>query len=133
MKENNQLPPADPIDLPLNEYYDEYVDEYGEEGLMDVLAESGADEDRLPDRKRTVFKPRERKPSFLRTLPAAAASFWACLASRRAALMSSLSPLANEGASTTSAAAQSVMILFMRFCCLLYDGFFSAAGFSPAS
>ena len=65
MKENNHLPPADPIDLPLNEYYDEYVDEYGEEGLMDVLAESGADEDRLPGRKRTVFKPRERKPSFL--------------------------------------------------------------------
>ena len=63
MKEKNQSQKADPIDLPLNEYYDEYVDEYGEEGLLDVLAESGRDGDEL--HKKTIFKPRERKPSFL--------------------------------------------------------------------
>ena len=62
MKKNNQPPQAEPIDLPLNEYYDEYVDEYGEEGLLDVLAESGYDGEDLSPRKRTVFKPRERKP-----------------------------------------------------------------------
>lgn len=63
MKEKNHSQKADPIDLPLNEYYDEYVDEYGEEGLLDVLAESGRDGDEL--NKKTIFKPRERKPSFL--------------------------------------------------------------------
>ncbi len=60
MKKENE-PSGAQVDLPLDEYYDEYVAEYGEEGLWDVLPEaSGA----IPQRK-TLFKPRERKPSFL--------------------------------------------------------------------
>ena len=63
MMKDHPNPPKDPIDLPLDEYYDEYVDEYSEDGLRDVLGEEDSAA-RLPG-ARTIFKPRERKPSFL--------------------------------------------------------------------
>ena len=60
-------------ELPINEYYEEYLEEY-DDGTMDAAdAEDGtaADGSALPA-GRTIFKPRDRKPSFILAVVVAA-------------------------------------------------------------
>ena len=59
-------------ELPINEYYEEYLEEYddGTVGPVDD-DETGAGDAALPE-QRTIFKPRDRKPSFILAVVVAA-------------------------------------------------------------
>ena len=71
---NTDKTPRQSVDeLPINEYYEEYLEEY-DDGTVDAAeAEDGAaaDEAALPA-GRTIFKPRDRKPSFILAVVVAA-------------------------------------------------------------
>ncbi len=54
-------------ELPINEYYEEYLEEYGDAAEdQDETGEDWAEDGTVPaQRGLTIFKPRDRKPSFL--------------------------------------------------------------------
>ena len=55
-------------ELPINEYYEEYLEEY-DDGTVDADDGAGRAEE---DRRLTIFKPRDRKPSFVLAVVVAA-------------------------------------------------------------
>ena len=74
-RDSNEQQPQSSVDgLPINEYYEEYLEEY-DDGSVDAAEaeDDGADaeEPALP-RERTIFKPRDRKPSFVLAVVVAA-------------------------------------------------------------